>query len=139
MGEFNSDDHFIYYCGQESFRRNGVAVIVNKRVQNTVLECSLKNDRIISVCLQGKPLSITVIQVYGPTSNAEEAKVEWLYEDVQDLLEHSPKKDVLFITGDWNAKVGTQETPGVTGKFSLRVQNEAGQRLRDFAKRTHWS
>ena len=76
MGEFNSDDHYIYYCGQESFRRNGVAVIVNKRVQNTVLECSLKNDRMISVCLQSKPLSITVIQVYAPTTNAKETEVE---------------------------------------------------------------
>ena len=81
----------------------------------------------ISVHFQGKPLSITVIQVYAPTSNAEEAEVEWFYEDVQDLLELTPKKDVLFNTGDWDAKVGSQEIPGVTGKFGLRVQNEAGQ------------
>ena len=86
MGEFNSDDHYIYYCGQESLRRNGVPIIVNKRVQNAVLGCSLKNDRMIPVHFQGKPFSITVIQVYAPTSNAEEAKVEHFYEDLQDLL-----------------------------------------------------
>ena len=119
MGEFNSDDHFIYYCGQESLRRDGVAIIVNKRVRNSVLGCSLKNDRMISVCFQGKPFNITVIQAYAPTSNAEEAKVEWFCEDLQDLLELTPKKDVLFIIGDWNTKVGSQETPGVTGKFGL--------------------
>ena len=88
----------------------------------------------ISVCLQGKPFNITVIQVYAPTSNAEEAEVEWSYEDLQDFLELTPKKDVLFIIGDWNAKVGSQETPGVTGKFGLGVQNEAGQRLIEFCQ-----
>ena len=87
IGEFNSDDHFIYYCGQESLRRNGVALIVNKRVQNAVLGCNLKNDKMISVHFQGKPFNIMVIQVYVPTSNAEEAEVEWFYEDLQDLLE----------------------------------------------------
>ena len=87
MGEFNSNDHYIYYCGQESLRRNGVAIIVNRRVQNAVLGCSLKNDRMISVCIQGKPFNITVIQVYTLTSNAEEAEVEWFYEDLQGLLE----------------------------------------------------
>ena len=81
-GEFNSDDHYIYYCGQESLRRNGVAIIVNKRVQNIVLRCNLKNKRMISVCFQGKPLNITVIQVHAPTRNAEEAEVEWFYEDL---------------------------------------------------------
>ena len=86
MGEFNSEDHYIYYCGQESLRRNGVAIIVNKRVRNAVLGCNLKNDRMISVRLQGKPFNITVIQVYAPTSNAEETEVEWFYEDLQDLL-----------------------------------------------------
>ena len=108
--------------------------MVNKRGQNEVLGCNLKNDRMISVRLQGKPLNITVIQVYAPTSNAEEAEVEWFYEDLQDLLELTPKKDVLFIIGDWNAKVGSQETPGVTGKFGLGVQNEAGQRLIEFCQ-----
>ena len=106
MGEFNSDDHYIY-CGQESLRRNGVAIMVNKRVQNAVLVCNLKNDRMISVRFQGKPFNITVIQVCTPNSNAEEAEVEWFYEDLQDLLELTPKKDVLFIIGDWNAKVGS--------------------------------
>ena len=90
MGEFNSDDHYIYYCEQESLRRNGVAIIVNKRVQNTVLGCNLKNDRMISVHFQGKPFNMTVIQVYAPTTNTEEAEVEWFYEDLQDLLEVTP-------------------------------------------------
>ena len=126
MGEFNSDDHYIYYCGQESFRRNGVAIMVNKGVQNAVLGFSLKNDRMISVYFQGKPFNITVIQVYAPTGNAEEAEAEWFYEDLQDLLELTPPKDVLFIIGDWNEKVGSQETSGVTGKFGLGMQNEAG-------------
>ena len=98
MGEFKSDDQYTYYCGQKSLRRNGIAIIVNKRVQNAVLGCYLKNDRMISVHFQGKPFSITVIQVYAPNSNAEEA--ERFYEDLQDLLELTPKKDVLFIIGD---------------------------------------
>ena len=130
MGEFKSDDHYIYYCGKESLRRNRVAIIVNERVRNAVLGCSLKNDRMISVLFQGKPFNITVIQAYAPTSNAEEAEVERFYEDLQDLLKLTPQKDVFFIIGDWNAKVGSQETPGVTGKFGLGIQNEAGQRLR---------
>ena len=132
MGEFNSDDHYIYYCGQESLRRNGVAIIVNRRVENAVLGCNLKNDRMISVDLQGKPFNIVVIQVYAPTSNAEEAEVERFHEDLQDLSELTPKKDVMFIIGDWNAKVGSQETPGVTGKFGLGVRNEAGQMLTEY-------
>ena len=103
--------------------------MVNKRVQNVVFGCNLKNDRLISVRLQGKPFNITVIQVYASTSKAEEAEVERFYEDLQELLELTPKKEVLFITGDWNAKVGSQETPGVTGKFGLGMQNEEGQRL----------
>ena len=134
MGEFNSDDNYIYYCGQESLRRNGVAIIVNKRVRNAVLGRSLKNDRKISVHFQGKPFNIMVIQVYAPTSNAEEAEVEWFYEDLQDVLELTPKKDTLFVIGDWNAKVGSQKTPRVTGKFGLGVQNEAGQRLIEFCQ-----
>ena len=134
MGEFNSENHYIYYCGQESLRRNGVAIIVNKRVQNSVLGCNLKNNRMISVHFQGKPFNTTVIQVNAPTSNAEEAEAEWFYEDLQDLLELTPKKDVLFIKGDWNAKVGSQEIPGVIGKFGLGVQNEAGQRLIEFCQ-----
>ena len=134
MGGFNSDDHYAYYCGQESFRINGVAIIVNKRVRNAVLGCNLKNDRMISVRFQGKPFNITVIQVHAPTINAQEADVEQFYEDLQDLLELTPKKDVLFIIGDWNAKIGSQETPGVTGKFSFGVENEAGKRLTEFCQ-----
>ena len=129
MGEFNSDDHYIYYCGQESLRRNGVAIINNKRVQIAVLGCTLKNNRMISVHFQGKPFNITVIQVYAPTSNAEEAEVEWFYENLQDFLELTPKKDVLFIIGDRNAKVGSQETVNyhlvdteVNGKYLVSTQ-----------------
>ena len=102
------DNHNIYYCGQESLRRNGIAIIVNKIVQNALLGCNLKNDRMISVRFQGKPFNITIIQAYAPTSNAEEAEVEWFYEDLQDLLELTPPKDILFIIGDWNTKVGSQ-------------------------------
>ena len=93
----------------------------------------------ISVHFQGKPFIITVIQVYAPTSNAEEAEVEWFYEDLQNLLELTPQKDVLFIMGDWNAKVGSQEITGITGKFGLGVENEAGQRLIEFCQEMHWS
>ena len=134
MAEFNLDDHYIYYCGQESLRRNGVAIMDNKRVQNAALGCNLKNDRMICVRFQGKPFNITVIQVYAPTSNAEEDEVERFYEDLQDLLELTPKKDVLFILGDWNAKVGSQETPGLKGKSGLGIWNEAGQRLIEFCQ-----
>ena len=93
MGELNSEDHYIYYCGQESLRRNGVAIMVNKRVWNATSGCNLKNNKMMSVHFQGKPFNITVIQVYAPTSNAEEAEVEWFYEDLQDLLELTPKTD----------------------------------------------
>ena len=134
MGEFNSDHHYIYYCGQESLRRNGVALTVNKRVRKAVLGCNLKNARMISVHFQGKPFNITVILVYAPTRNAEEVEVERFCEDLQDLLELIPKKDILFIIGDWNAKVGSQEIPGVTGKFGLGVQNRAGKRLTELCQ-----
>ena len=106
--------------------------MVNRRVRNAVLGCNLKNDRMISVHFQGKPFNIRVIQVYASTSNTEEAEAEWFYEDLQDLLKLTPKEDVLFIIGDWNAKVGSQQTPGVTGKFGLGIRNEAGQRLIEF-------
>ena len=119
MGEFNSDDHYIYYCGQESLRRNGVAIMVSKRVRNAVLGCNNTNNSMISVRFQGKPFNITIIQVYAPTSNAEKTEVERFYEDLQDLVEVTPQKYVLFIIGDWNEKIGSQETPGVTGNFSL--------------------
>ena len=134
MGGFNSDDNYIYYCGQESLRRSGVDIIVNKRVSNTVLGYNLKNDSMISIHFQGKPFSITVIQVYTPTTNAD---IEWFFENLQDLLEltsKKKKKDVLFIIGGWNEKVGSQEIPGVTGKFGLGVQNEGGQRLIEFCQ-----
>ena len=115
-------------------RRNQVAIIVNTRVQNAVLGCNLKNDRMISVHIQCKPFNIMVIQVYALTSNAEEAEVELFYEGLQDLLELTPPKDVLFIMGYWKAKVESQETPGVTGKFGLGVQNEVGERLIEFCQ-----
>ena len=134
MGKFNSDDHYIYYCGQESLRRNGVALTVNRKAWNAVLGCNLKNDRMISVRFQGKPFSITVIQVSDPTTNAEDTEVEWFYDDLQDFLELTPQKVVLFIIGDWNTKLGGKEIPGVMGKFGLERQNEARQRLTEFCQ-----
>ena len=124
MGKFNSNNYHIYYCGQESRRRNGVALIVNERVGKAVLGYNLKNDSMISIRIQGKTFNITVIQVYRPTTNAEEAEIDQIYEDLQHLLELTPKKDVLLIIGDWNAEVGSQ---GTTGKFGLGVQNEQGK------------
>ena len=132
MGEFNSDDHYIYYCEREYLRRNGGASMVNKRVLHAVLRCNLKDERMIPVRFQGKPFNITVIQAFAPMRNAEEAEVEWYCEDLQDLLELISKKDVLFIKGDWNVKVGSQEILGVAGKFGLGILNEAGQRLIEF-------
>ena len=133
MEEFNSDDHYIYYCGQESLTRNDVATIVNKRVWNAVLGCSFKNDRMISVHFQGKPFNTTVIQVYIVTTNAKEVEVERFYEDLQDLLELMHKK-MSFSSRGWNAKVGSQEIPGATGKLGLGVQNEVGQRLTELCQ-----
>ena len=133
MGEFNSDDHYIYYGRQEPLRRNEVALIVNKRVQNAILGCNLKNNRMISVHFQGKPFT-PVNQVYAPTNDANKAEVDWFCEQLQDLLELTPKKYVIFIIGDWNAKVGSQEISVVTGKFGPGLQNEAGQRLREFCQ-----
>ncbi|XP_053229029.1 craniofacial development protein 2-like [Podarcis raffonei] len=134
MGEFSSDDHHIYYCGQETRKRIGVALIVNKRVAKAVLGCNLKNDRMIWIRIQGRPFNITVIQVYAPTTGAEETEIDQFYEDLQHLIEVTPKKDVLLIIGDWNAKVGRQEIKGTTGKFGLGDQNEAGQRLIEFCQ-----
>ena len=116
--------------------KDGEALYSQQKSPNAVVGCSLtqENDRMISDRFQGKPCNITVIQTCTPTSNTKEAEVDRFYEDLQDLLEQTPKKDVLFIIGDWNAKVGSQETPGVTGKFSLGVQNEAGQRLIEFCQ-----
>ena len=120
MGEINSDNHYIYYCGQESLRKNGVSLTVSKRVWKAVLGCNLKNNKMISVHFQGKLFNIIVIQIYATTTNAKEAEVEWFYKDLQDLLELTPKKDVLFIIRDWNAKAGSQEIPGVIGNRSTK-------------------
>ena len=131
VGEFNSDDDYIYYCGQESLRRNGVAIIVNKSSKcSTWMQSQKWQNDLCSFPTQTIQFNIKVIQVYALTSNAEETEVE----DLQDLLELTPKKDVLFIIGDWNEKVGSQETPGVTGKFGLGVQNEAEQSLIEFCQ-----
>ena len=120
MGELNSDDHYIYYCGQESLRRNGVPITVNKSLKcSTWMQSQKRQNDFCS--FQGKPFNITVIQVYAPASNAEEAEVEQLYKDLQDLLDITPSKYVLFIIGDWDAKVGSQEIPGVTCKRYLGV------------------
>ena len=119
MDEFNSDDDYIYYCDQEFLRRSGVSPHSHQKSPNAVLGCNLKNDRMISVCFQGKPFNITVIQVYAPTSNAEEAEVEQFYEDLQDLLELTCKTDVLFIIGDRNVKVGSHKISGVPGNFGI--------------------
>ena len=132
MGELNSDDHYIYYCGQESLRRNGVAIRSTKESKMQYLDAISKMTE-WSLFFPRQNI-ITVIQIYPPTSNAKEAEVERFYEDLQDLLELTPKKDVLFIIGDWNAKVGSQETPGVTDKFDLGIWNEAGQRLIEFCQ-----
>ena len=123
--EFNSDDHYIFYCGQESLRRNGVAIIVNKSPKcSTCAQCQKRQNHL---CWFPRQINITVIQVYAPPNNAEEAEVEWFYEDLQDLLEQTPKTDVHFFIGDWNEKIGSQEIPGVIGKFGLGVQNEASK------------
>ena len=139
MGKFNSDDHDIYYCGQESLGRNGVALIVNKRVRNTILGCNFKNDQMISVHFQGKPFNITVIQVYVPTSNAEEAEVDWFYEDLQDLIELIPKKRCPFHHRGLQCK--SRKSSSIWSNrqaFGLGVQNEAEQRLKQFCQETHW-
>ena len=127
MGEFKSENCYIYYCGQESLRRNGVAIMVNKRIQNAIIGYNLKNNRMISVHFQGKPFNITVIQVYAPTSNAEEAEVEWFYEDLQDLLDLTPKKDVLFIIGDWNEKVEVKRYLEEQANLSLEYRMKQGK------------
>ena len=129
MGEFNSDDHYTYYCGQKCLRRNGVAIMVNRSPKCSTWMQSQKRQN--DLCLfPRQAIQYHCYPSNAPTSNTEE--VEWFYEDLQDLLELTPKRDILFITGDWNAKVGDQEIPGVTGKFGLGVQNEAGQRLIEF-------
>ena len=134
MGEFNSDDHYIFYCGQGSHRRKRVALIIKKKVQNAVLGCNLKNDRMILVVFQGKPFNITVTQVYALTHWCWRS---WSWSDLWRPRRppiNNAKKDVIFIIGDWNAKAGSQEIPRVTEKFGLGVQNEAGERLTKFCK-----
>ena len=126
-GEFNSDDHYMYYYVQESIRKSGVTLIVNKRVQSAVFGCNLKSDRMISVHFQGKAFNITVIQVSAPTINAEEAQVEWFDEELQEILELTPTKKSFLIIGDWNTKVGSQEIPAVTGKFGLEYKTKQGK------------
>ena len=136
MDEFNSDDHFIYYCAQEFLRRNWVALIVNQRVWNSVVGCNLKNDRMISVHFQGKPFNITVIQVYAPTTNVKDEVEKMILWRSTRPSRTNTKKRCPFHHGDWNAKVGGQEIPGVTGKFGLGVQHEAVQRLTEFCQET---
>ena len=134
MGEFNSDGHYIYYCGQESLRRNEVSIIVNKTVQNAVLGCNLKNDNMISVHLQGKPFNITVIQVYAPNSNAEETEVERFYEDLQDLLELNPPPKCPFHYRGLECKSRKSRNTWSNRQICLGVWNEAGQRLIEFCQ-----
>ena len=134
MCEFNSDDHYIFYYGQEYLRRNGVAIKLTEESEMQYLDAISKNDRRISGCFQGKPSNITVMQIYAQTSNAEEAEVEQFYKDIQELQVLTPKNDVFFIIRDWNAKVGSQEIPGVRSKFDLGVQNEGGQKLVEFCQ-----
>ena len=139
IGEFKSDDHYIYYCGQESLRRNGVAIMVNKSPKcSTSMQSQKQQNHLCSFPRQ--TIQYHSNPIYAPTSNAEEAEVEQFYEDLQNLVELTPQKDVFFIIGYWNAKVGSQEIPGVTGKFDLGVQNETGQtKANSFAKRMHSS
>ena len=135
MGKFNSDDHYTYYCGQESLRRNGVALTVNKRIWNTVLGCNLKNDRMISVCFQGKPFNIAV-SCLCPKHWCRRSR-SWLgLWRPTTSFRTKTKNGVLFIIGYWNAKAGSQEIPGITDKFDLGVQNEAGQRLTEFLRKS---
>ena len=139
MGEFNSEDHHIYYCGQEFLRRNGVVITVNERVRNAVLGCNLKNNRMISVHFQGKPFNITVMQVYAPNNNAEEAEDEEFYEDLQDLLKLTPKRDVLCIIGDWMQKLEVKKYLELQTNMSLEYRMKQAKGKQSFAKRTHWS
>ena len=139
MGKFNSDNHCIYYCGQEFLRRNGVVITVNERVRNAVLGCNLKNNRMISVHFQGKPFNITVMQVYAPNNNAEEAEDEEFYEDLQDLLKLTPKRDVLCIIGDWMQKLEVKKYLELQTNMSLEYRMKQAKGKQSIAKRTHWS
>ena len=139
MGEFNSDDYYIYYCRQESLRRNGVAIMVNKRIWNAVLGCNLKNDRMISVRFQGKPLNITVIQVYAPTSNAEDAEVEQFYEDLKDLLRTNTKKRCPFHHSGLECKSRKSRKTWNNRQIWPWSTNWSRAKANSFAKRMHWS
>ncbi|XP_049946670.1 craniofacial development protein 2-like [Schistocerca serialis cubense] len=134
MGEFASDGHMVYYSGHDNNRSNGVAFIVSDKVRKAVIGCKYKNDRMMSIRLQGQPLNITVIQVYAPTTDAEKEIIDQFYGDLQELLLSTPKKDIVFIVGDWNAKVGNEAVEGITGKYGLGTTNEAGQRLLEFCQ-----
>ncbi|XP_068084647.1 craniofacial development protein 2-like, partial [Anabrus simplex] len=134
IGEFATDEYMVYYSEHENQRKNGVALIVSNRVRNTIMECNFKTDRMMSVRFQGQPFNITVIQIYAPTTEAGEEDIDQFYEDLRELLQLTPKKDVVFIIGDWNDKVGNQTVDGVTGKFGLGTTNEAGQRLLEFCQ-----
>ncbi|KAA3669964.1 uncharacterized protein DEA37_0012425 [Paragonimus westermani] len=134
MGHFKSDDFHIFYCGQENHRRNGVAIIVNKKLSNSVLGYNPKSDRMISIRLLGKPINITVIQVYAPTTDAEDSEIDDFYSNLQQFVEETPKKDAIFIIGDWNAKVGSTAEKGITGNSGLGERNEAGDRLIEFCQ-----
>ncbi|CAM4847582.1 unnamed protein product, partial [Rotaria magnacalcarata] len=134
MGHFIPDDYHIFYCEQENHRRNGVAIIVNKRVANSVLGYNPKNDRIISIRLLDKPINVTVIQVYAPTTGADDEEIEDFYVSLQQLVDAIPKKDTIVIMGDWNVKVGSKSVTGITGNFGLEDRNEAGDKLLDFCQ-----
>ena len=140
MGEFNSDNHYIYYCGQESLKRNRAGLVFNKRAQNAALGCSLINGRMIYLCFQGQSFNITLILVYAPNTTAKDAEVDRFFEDWKAVLELTLNekkrkgKDVLFIIKDWNAKGGSQEISRIICKFGLVVQNEAGPRLTEFCQ-----
>ncbi|XP_068083183.1 craniofacial development protein 2-like, partial [Anabrus simplex] len=134
IGEFATGEYMVYYSGHENQKKNGVALIVSNRVRKTIMGCNFKTDRMMSVRFQGQPFNITVIQIYAPTTEAEEEDIDQFYEDLRELLQLTPKKDVVFIIGDWNAKVGNQTVDGVTGKFGLGTTNEAGQRLLEFCQ-----
>ena len=140
MGEFKSNDHYIYYCGQESLRRNGVAIMINKRVWNAVLGCNLKNDRMISVCFQGKPFNIKIIQACAPKTNAEEGEVEWFFEDLQELLELTPKKRCPFHHRGLGCKSRkSRNTWSNREIWPWSTEWSRAKANKSFAKRTHWS
>ncbi|CAF3528318.1 unnamed protein product [Adineta steineri] len=136
-GHFTSGNYEVYYSGSENIRKNGVALIVNKKLVNSIIGYNTKNDRMISIRLQGKPTNLTIIQIYAPTTEAEESIIENFYMELQQLLDNVPKKDTILIIGDWNAKVGETEVPGIVGKFGLGKRNEAGDRLIEFCQENH--